>query len=181
MPILSKRAAALLDQFPGPVTIRCSSWLYVIMLGVCGAGIALLSWLVWYTWPLLVQKSGAGGLLVVLLLFGILLAGGLVSLFRGLPRIVLDEEGLAGEALLGSARHPWCDIDLFKARIIYVSLSDLTGPRGPWDKVSRVVSGGRRIIVAIYQLRPGELAPLLAAWRERALAKIDYGSSSVSQ
>jgi hypothetical protein len=167
---LSKRAAALLEQFPGPVTIRASRWLYVLIFGLCGAGIALLSWAIWYTWPLLLQKSGAGGLLVILLFFGLLLAGGIVSFFRGSPRILLDAEGLAGEALFGSSWHPWCDIDRFKACVVYVALSDLTGPHGPWDKVNHFASRGRRVIVAVYELRPAELAQLLTGWRERAIA-----------
>lgn len=97
-----------------------------------------------------------------------------VSLMKGLPKILLDANGIACEALLVSFTRPWTRVARFTPRVVCVCVcvgfSDMLQPSGFWDRMNRFGSRGRRFLVGMFELRPKELAQLLTAWRERALS-----------
>ena len=172
------------------MTIRASKWFYLLVLIVCAAALIAAFWPVWSTWPALLRTSGVMAwmwMVVLLVILGVPLVTFIISILKGLPLIVLDANGIAFEALVVSLRRPWSEVERFTPRVIYVGFSDLSQPRGFWDRLNRFGSRGRRMLFNMFELRPKELAQLLAAWRERALAQPQagdrppYGSSSVSQ
>jgi hypothetical protein len=62
---LSKRASALLEQFPGPVTIHYSKWLYAIVFALLVIGVVPIVSLVWQTWPRVLSNGLALAWLLV--------------------------------------------------------------------------------------------------------------------
>ena len=169
---LSKRASALLEQFPGSVTIRYSKWCYAVPFALFVIAAASIVSLVWQTWPRVLTNGPAlGWLLVLVLLLGVPASALVLSLIKGLPRILLTADGIACEALVGSWRRPWADVAQFTPRVVYLGFWDLSQPRGLWDRLNRVGSRGRRFLFNMFELRTAELGQLLAAWRERALSE----------
>jgi hypothetical protein len=94
-----------------------------------------------------------------------------LSLIKGLPKILLNADGMACESLASSQRMPWADVAQFTPRVVYVGFSDLSQPRGFWNRLTRVGSRGRRVLFNMFELHTAELGQLLAAWRERALSE----------
>ena len=89
-----------------------------------------IAWVTWRTWPRILRNTEAMVyLFAMILMLGPILVGTLVSLVRGLPRIVLEANGLAFDTLLFSYTRAWSEVGQFKSRLVYVALSDAGEPR----------------------------------------------------
>ena len=169
---LSKRASALLGQFPGPVTIRYARWFYPAVFLMFAVAAALIVSIVWKTWPRILHNPRAvNSLLLLVVIFGVPMGLLTISMIKGLPKVLLDAEGVTFEALFVSIRRGWDEISRFVPRVVYVGFLDASQPKGFWDKLSRVGSRGRRFLVGIFEVRSKDLVQLLTAWRERALSQ----------
>ena len=179
MTTLTSKADAVLRQFPGPVTLRPSPWKVVAITLICLPLAALAAWAIWSGPPL-------GILIISILLFACFGLGGIaavVALFGGAVDLTLTADGMEfRNTWRGPLRRRWDQVAGFAPmhvanawRVVY---EDET-VRNSWQ-------GKQRLLPDTYRMGAMNMAALLAAWRERALAACkpegkSYGSSSVSQ
>jgi hypothetical protein len=188
--VLSEKAARILAQFPGPVTLSPSKIkatlvlllaIPLIALGVVGIRSAALpnDWFFLLISILIVAAFGLGSIVY------------LASLATGAGRMVLDAEGFGfPSAWRTRKRLSWKTTSGFAAIIIGKNpcVSYIDDNRGPglFRSANRFF-GGDALLPDTYGLGAVNLARLMSAWREHALAVQDdsktdpHGSSSVSQ
>jgi hypothetical protein len=172
----SGKVVAILAQFPGPVTLRASKlkWIVVLVgnafIGVGGVVLSLWSYL-------------QGGLTI-----GVV-AGSVVGLFCVLAATVgtfslvtermwakLDTEGFDTQNVWGRRRHRrWQDTDGFTAQWINfwpcTVYDDVNPASGWWEALNRAYIGGKSLLPDTYGLGAENLAYLMTAWRQSALAR----------
>jgi len=112
---------------------------------------------------------------VVLGFFGI---GGIaviaVTLLRGVPRLILDEQGFEFTAVLRRSRFAWSDVDAFYvtaisgAKMIGIEFSArYTALRRTRTAVRFLTGGVEAAIADQFRQSPEELCALLEQWRQR--------------
>ena len=184
---LSDKAARILDQFPGPITLRPRSlkWrmillavMYVLVLGL-PIGIYL-------------DSSSSGGFaslpLLMMFVFGIIaIVPPLVMIGMALKVLltpnsgvlVLDEAGLEYQMGFRRVRCSWQDADGFLTYRVgggyiharYVAFDDASRARGFTAATNRFLTGGNARLPDTYGLGAAELVQLLTAWRQLALER----------
>jgi hypothetical protein len=181
---LSKKAVAILAQFPGPVTLSQPKWILVVPATVASMGSL---YLVSVFWPFLPNLTATSlfllGVVLAMIWCPVVLMSLLlpVSLKKGLPRLVLDTEGFEIQHVFGVSQKRWADVAGFSPFFLVILLRYSVGDRGFRQKLNR-----QTVWFAHLGLGAKSLADLMGAWRERALAlptgnMPHQGSSSVSQ
>jgi hypothetical protein len=169
---LPSEVEAILQQFPGPVTLHPGFWkvligsaiaLFAVVLGVFGIKTG--------TWAGVLS----GGFIA--LFFGIGAPVAIWASLRGMNDLRLTRDGFEfPRTLRGCKRHQWRDVQdfapMYVGKMWHVAYNDETRKRS-W-------MGHNALLPDTYRLGAANLAMLMAAWRQRALAGAQ-GSSSVSQ
>jgi hypothetical protein len=180
MTTLAPKADAILRQFPGPVTLHPSPWKSVIV-ALMLVPLAVMS-------ALLIRSGAPPFIFVIAVLLGVVGALGpfvmVAVLVTGANNLTLTAESLEfRNTLRGPVRWRWDQVSGFATihvahawRVVY---DDETKRGSRW--------GTQRLLPDTYRIGATNMAALLTAWRERALAArklsadAPYGSSSVSQ
>jgi hypothetical protein len=165
---LSMKAAAILNQFPGPVTLHPSrlKWtvFFVPMAMIAGLG-------AWSMWDGATQADWweIGWGLYLLLIGGTLAAMSVAATLTNFMTLTLDAEGLRYRRY----RCLWKNADRFGAvwstvpGLNTIVFHDAMRPVGFWYSI-----GGMNVRLGdTFGLRADDFASLLTAWRERALAQ----------
>jgi hypothetical protein len=161
---LSKHAAALLAQFPGPVTLHSSkSWRHLLAFIALyfGSLIGLLG-------PHLAHLSGEALLvlgMVAVVPAPLVIWVGATTLRSGPQRMTLDDDGFEAHSGWGVHRTRWSDVTRFRLLLLLVFHDDAKPPRGRWDRLNRT-----RLWNDTFGLGAKNFARLMTEWRERALA-----------
>jgi hypothetical protein len=169
---LSQKAAALLAQFPGPVTLHPSKAKWVVFFLIFALFLGYLTFFLWSHFPRLPMRT--------LLITGALAASpsllmifaAVVTLGRDIPRVRLDADGIETVDLWHTRRLRWTEIERFRSFLLLVVYEDARLPSGRWDSFHRAYLGGSyRMWIDYFGLGPRNLAALITAWRERALVQ----------
>jgi hypothetical protein len=171
---LSEKAAGILSQFPGPVTLYPykPKWsAYFVAMSLIAAMAA---------WWLLDATNRMDGwdiaqAILLLLIVGALALMSAAAILTRYMTFTLDAEGLETLYWFRRRRCSWKNVDGFKTRSIdargltlnVVVFNDATRPTGFWYSI-----GGMNMrLPDTYRRRTAEdFVRLLTAWRERALA-----------
>jgi hypothetical protein len=158
-----KRGEAILQAFPGPITLHPSRTKWILMLLSCAFFGASGAWMV---------AKGASGGWPCLIFFGLGTIVAIRMLWPGMVSLKLDQNGLLETRLLGFRASRWQDVSGFAS----VSI-------GLWDYVlydnANVVrpaigalnpTGKNAALMDTYGLSAADLARVMARWRDRALA-----------
>jgi hypothetical protein len=110
------------------------------------------------------------------LIFVVIAVNGTLSLATGRMWTSLDLEGFETRDVSGCRkRRSWHDTDGFAVQPInfwsLVVYDDTNRPDGWWDALNRAYVGGKAFLLDTYGLRAKDLADLMTAWRQRALAR----------
>lgn len=165
-------ADAILARFPGPVT------LYVSPKKKLGALILCIGFTAFCVYLLVAERSGSGWYTAMAwfstAMFGGLTVRAAILLLRpGCASLTLDADGFEIGHVFRRIRSLWRDASGFRMqeddaelrRVMFEALA--AGHRRGTKKVSRMLPDN-------YGLPKDELARLLAAWRERALARVHH-------
>ena len=169
--VLSPRVTRLLQQFPGPATVHVARWKIALLFAPNAILTAYLIYLLWPYWPRIIRVESMAvfwGLAMIVLPWALSIAAVAVVFFKDIPRIALDADGVALHSLFGVRRSQWKNVSNFVSRLVYTSFSDAVDRAGFWDRINRY--GGRIFFRGVYELSARDLAQLMTAWRERALA-----------
>jgi hypothetical protein len=174
--LLSKRAAAILAQFPGPVTLRPSTLKWLMLLvgnALFALGSAVMSvWLYLQDGPtVLMLTFCALGLTFVMIGSAAMFSFATAGMWAR-----LDVEGFETRDVWGcTKRRNWSDTDGFAVLPINFSslvvYSDTKPADGWWDALNRPFIGGKSFLPDTCGLRARDFAELMTAWRQRALAQ----------
>ena len=169
MPQDTTKVDLLLAQFPGPVTIRTSGLKFGVLCAPLVVLVAFGVWKVWHWHPLgLKAQAILTGIYALPLALLIVLVT--ILHVKDMRRITLDSDGIAFHWPFGVQERRWNDVSRFVSRVVYVGFSDTSQPTGFLDKLSRVGSRGRRILINFFALGSNDLARLMTLWRERGVA-----------
>jgi hypothetical protein len=168
----SDKVAALLTQFPGPVTLHPSKLKWVAFFVVVALpmvfGILLL-------WPELQRLSGKDMVIVAAFFIGPILGLFFVAVItfgRDLPRITLDAEGFEIRYPFSTRYMHWSEVGQFYSFLFLAFHVDTRPPHGRWDRYQRAYLGGdHRFWNDNFGLGAKNFVRLMNAWRERALAQ----------
>jgi hypothetical protein len=172
---LSEKAAATLAQFPGPVTLRPSKLKWsVLIIANASYGIACMVLSPWLYLQTGITIGVVSGFFVGIL--GTL--GATIAAFSLITKRMwakLDADGFETRNLWGGRKHRrWRDTDEFTERWVsampYTVYNDITPSSGWWDRLNRAYIGGKSLLPDTYGLGAKNLAYLMMAWRQRALA-----------
>jgi hypothetical protein len=191
---LSENAAAVLRQFPGPVTLyptrlRCglvmaigafllTFSIYCLVVAINPSALSTLSAMglgdypTEQDWNYILLALALGGLLFFLGISGLI--GFPIAYSRGAISLMFDEKGFEWRSTLRGGRGLWSSTSDFVSlstgagsRIAYKEMN----PRKSWSEVlDRWYLGDRSNFPNNYSVRADELAELMNAWRERALS-----------
>jgi hypothetical protein len=176
----SAKAKEILGRFPGPVTLYPSKlkWGSIFVTMICIGALGVWS-LIWDEYEPAIgvnRHTFEGAFLIIVGSVGAVLAGcGLVtnSMF-----LALDATGFVCRTVWPHMRCSWRDTDrfttvdvmLYRVMVHRVAFDDATRNAGFWSTLTRGVYGRNNQLPDAYGLPAEDLARLLTAWRERALA-----------
>lgn len=159
---------AILERFPGPVTLYQSrnKWLLVLALAVAlMLGVSLV-----------IGNGDAIGWSALLFLAAVALFAYISLLLPSLGALTLDRDGFELVGLFRRFRIRWRDASGFVAAYMprtqqrYVLFDDAAPDMRLLAKLSTAVAGHSSALTGMYEVPADELAWLMASWRERALA-----------
>src|SRR4051812_11569711 len=163
-------AAAVLAQFPGPVTLRPNNRDYVRHLIIMLLATAVGAWGLWH-------YAQVENLPYMLMNVPILVVGATCSvviaqaLMNGFMRLTLDSEGFESHDTWRLRRRRWRDASDFKPTTLLnnpvVAYQYAYLPTGFWRRF--FLGGGNARLFDTYGLTPDDLAYLMNEWRRRAL------------
>jgi len=172
---LSEKAAGILGQFPGPVTLYLSKLKWTTLFVTMTLVAALGAW--WLLDPTLSKDSwDIAEALFLLLLGGALAVLSAATLLTNYMTLILDARSLETTVwLFKRRRYSWKDVDSFTTYCMsvrglplrFVVFHDATRPLGFWYSIGNM----NMRLPDTYGLRAEDLVRLLTAWRERALAQ----------
>ena len=177
---LSEKAAKTLSQFPGPVTLHPSKLKWsVLFFGT--TLIALMG--AWDFWDGSVHMEDYEHMIRGPFL---LIVGGLGAALMGIGLVTksmfltLNATGFECGFVWSRMRRSWRDADRFTAVTMmvkgitqyFVAFDDATRTAGFWNAVALAIDGRNRRLPDTYGLKAADLARLMTAWRERALAQM---------
>jgi hypothetical protein len=158
---------AVLQEFPGPLTLYPSTRRWVTILLACLLFDAGGLWMI--------AQSAPGGwyVLIVFALFTIIAAAMLLPRAASLQ---LDRDGFETTSLFRRHRTFWQDVTGFEPVAIppamhrVVAYDNVKGARSALAKLNVAIAGHNAALPETYGLSAEELCAVMAQWRERALA-----------
>jgi hypothetical protein len=171
----SEKVTAILAQFPGPVTLRPSKlkWISLVLaIALLGVGsMVATAWL----YPQVGLAIGVIASALVGLTCCAVAPVGMSAILAERMWARLDFEGFETQDLWGRRkRRHWRDTDRFAVRWVnhwpYTLYDDVNPASDWWDALNRWYVGGRSMLPDTYGLGAKNLAHLMTAWRQRALA-----------
>lgn len=176
------KVARILDEFPGPVALHQTKTIWLFIFAFLSIGTFVFVWMIWPHRFGLTTKAVLLLGLILLMLWAPFVVGAAFRVAKGLPRMVLHAEGFGPLHASGFSGIRWAEVAGFSSVPLLVLLRYKAPAPGLWKKMNRAL-----FLPAYFGLRAADLARLMNAWRERALAQqhagpwASYGSSSVSQ
>jgi hypothetical protein len=148
------------------LVIEGSRWKLLLALAICAMFTALGAFMItegeWFGWAVC-GFFGLGGIAVIA-----------VTLLRGVPRLVLDEQGFEFTAVIRRSRFAWSDVDAFYvtaisgAKMIGIEFSArYTALRSARALARFLTDGMEGAIADQFKQSPEELCALLEQWRQR--------------
>jgi hypothetical protein len=198
MPEAEDRIAVLLDQFPGPLTLRPSTWKWLGLLAFSIAGIACGAWFirdpgiasdsrVARFGQLLMSLGLAHGTSQAIAEFGWFMVivcaigsvVGIITLLPGAAGLTLNRDGFVVRSLFRTQAYRWLDADEFAVvemkfpvgcgRKKFVGFNDPSVAKRSIAAVNVKLIGRNSMLPDSYGLSVEDLARLVSRWRERAV------------
>jgi hypothetical protein len=172
---LSKEAARILGQFPGPVTLYPSLFKWIPLLLFGASLTAFAAWSIWFFAARGEPMYAIGGAVLLLGFLPLVTLLG-VALIRKSMYMTLDATGFEFRDTWSRTRCSWKDVDRFKSITLFVmngivAYDDATRKPGLWNSSDSLFIGRNSRLFDTYGLRTADFARLLTAWRKRALAQ----------